>query len=76
MTATSPLDRDRPSLLRSYCQLLRLPNIFTAMADVAMGFLVVQAIWLNAPKVPHTSPLGCWGFWRPLPVCSTRPAWY
>jgi 4-hydroxybenzoate polyprenyltransferase len=28
--------------LRAYLELLRLPNIFTAMADVAMGFLFVQ----------------------------------
>ena len=25
-----------------YLELLRLPNFFTAMADVAMGFLFVQ----------------------------------
>ena len=30
---------DSPGALRSYLELLRLPNIFTAMADVAMGFL-------------------------------------
>ena len=28
---------------RGYLQLMRLPNVFTAMADVAMGFLFVQA---------------------------------
>ncbi len=28
----------------AYLQLVRLPNIFTAMADVAMGFLVVHAV--------------------------------
>ena len=31
------------STLRSYLELMRLPNVFTAMADVAMGFLFVQA---------------------------------
>ena len=31
------------STLRSYIELMRLPNVFTAMADVAMGFLFVQA---------------------------------
>ena len=30
--------------LRAYLELVRLPNIFTAMADVAMGFLFVRAI--------------------------------
>ncbi len=31
------------STLHSYIELMRLPNVFTAMADVAMGFLFVQA---------------------------------
>jgi len=35
--------RDR-SALGNYLELMRLPNVFTAMADVAMGFLFVQAI--------------------------------
>jgi 4-hydroxybenzoate polyprenyltransferase len=30
--------------LHSYLELMRLPNVFTAMADVAMGFLFVQRI--------------------------------
>jgi 4-hydroxybenzoate polyprenyltransferase len=30
------------SMIRSYIELMRLPNVFTAMADVAMGFLLVQ----------------------------------
>jgi len=44
------------SRFRSYLQLLRLPNVFTAMADVAMGFLFVQADdpWTRGP-------------WRPTP---------
>jgi len=33
-----------PSTLRAYLQLVRLPNVFTAMADAAMGFLFVQGI--------------------------------
>ena len=37
---------------RSYLQLMRLPNVFTAMADVAMGFLFVQ------------SPAWTWHPWR------------
>jgi len=31
--------------LGSYLELVRLPNVFTAMADVAMGFLFVQPPW-------------------------------
>jgi 4-hydroxybenzoate polyprenyltransferase len=31
------------STLRSYLELMRLPNVFTAMADVTMGFLFVQS---------------------------------
>jgi 4-hydroxybenzoate polyprenyltransferase len=35
-----------------YLELLRLPNLFTAVADVAMGFLFVQLGWLLAePEV-------------------------
>lgn len=38
------------SALRSYMELMRLPNVFTAMADVTMGFLFVQAVgWHWAP---------------------------
>ncbi|MBN2581010.1 MAG: UbiA family prenyltransferase [Pirellulales bacterium] len=33
----------RPAF-RAYLELVRLPNVFTAMADVAMGFLFVQEI--------------------------------
>jgi len=38
----SPL-RNYPTL-HAYLQLVRLPNIFTAIADVAMGFLFIQGI--------------------------------
>ena len=38
-------DVEQDSVFLSYLQLLRLPNIFTAMADVAMGFLFVQTPW-------------------------------
>ena len=31
------------STFRSYLELMRFPNVFTAMADVAMGFLFVQS---------------------------------
>jgi 4-hydroxybenzoate polyprenyltransferase len=37
------LESRNVSTFRSYLQLMRLPNVFTAMADVAMGFLFVQA---------------------------------
>lgn len=43
------------STLRAYLELIRAPNLFTAMADVAMGFLFVHATgapgrpWLLAP---------------------------
>jgi 4-hydroxybenzoate polyprenyltransferase len=33
----------RTTRTRAYLQLMRLPNVFTAMADVAMGFLFVQS---------------------------------
>ncbi|MEN6558814.1 MAG: UbiA family prenyltransferase, partial [Thermoguttaceae bacterium] len=38
------------SAMRSYWDLMRIPNVFTAMADVAMGFLFVQAVgWRFEP---------------------------
>ena len=39
--ATAP--SQPPSRLLAYLQLMRLPNVFTAMADVAMGFLFTHA---------------------------------
>ncbi len=33
------------STLRAYLELLRLPNLFTAVADVTMGVLVVRGPW-------------------------------
>jgi hypothetical protein len=41
MTKEARMTNDESPLL-SYLQLMRLPNAFTAMADVAMGFLFVQ----------------------------------
>jgi 4-hydroxybenzoate polyprenyltransferase len=40
-----------PSRWRPYLQLMRLPNVFTAMADVTMGFLFVQGTtsWVAKP---------------------------
>ena len=34
----------RPSLFRAFAELVRLPNLFTAVADVAMGFLFVREL--------------------------------
>jgi 4-hydroxybenzoate polyprenyltransferase len=36
-------DPESTSTLQSYLELLRLPNVFTALADVAMGFFFVTA---------------------------------
>ena len=46
---TSRLRLSPDSPLRAYLELLRLPNLFTAAADVAMGFLFVRATWA-APR--------------------------
>ena len=35
--------RRAPGVMRGYLELLRLPNWFTAVADVVMGYLVMQA---------------------------------
>ena len=49
------------SPLQSYLELLRLPNVFTAVADVAMGFFFVQAAWAFSDD-PQQSllPIGLW----------------
>ena len=42
--AEQPVEPDAPpSSVRAWLELLRLPNVFTAVADVAMGYLVTQA---------------------------------
>ena len=53
-------DSESPSLLQSYLELLRLPNVFTAVADVAMGFFFVQAAWAlnNDVQPPSLLPIG------------------
>ena len=55
-------DADSPSRLQSYLELLRLPNVFTAVADVAMGFFFVQAAWAfsDENKTPKLLPIGAW----------------
>jgi 4-hydroxybenzoate polyprenyltransferase len=64
MTATQPAPSpaaDRSGGLRAYVDLLRLPAVFTAMADVALGFLfthpdlqpwpVFVAVWLASSSL-------------------------
>jgi 4-hydroxybenzoate polyprenyltransferase len=51
--AESPIRLTGGSTLRSYIELMRLPNVFTAIADVAMGFLFVQppyGQWFPTPR--------------------------
>jgi 4-hydroxybenzoate polyprenyltransferase len=50
------------SPLQSYLQLLRLPNVFTAVADVAMGFFFIQAPWAFSGNGQQVSllPIGIW----------------
>lgn len=42
-----------PSKLLSYLRLFRAPNVFTAVADVVMGFVFVQS------SIAHRIPLAC-----------------
>lgn len=55
-------DSDSPSTLQTYLELLRLPNVFTAVADVAMGFFFVQASWAfdQQSRPPSLLPVGAW----------------
>jgi 4-hydroxybenzoate polyprenyltransferase len=55
-------ESDSQSTLQSYLELLRLPNVFTAVADVAMGFFFVQASWAfdDQTRPPSLLPLGSW----------------
>lgn len=39
---SQPMNAPRPSVTRAFAELIRLPNLFTAIADVAMGFLFVR----------------------------------
>lgn len=47
--------RNRPAL-GDFLQLMRLPNVFTALADVAMGFLFVQSSWTWKWNTPRDAP--------------------
>lgn len=42
-------DTPAPSRLRTYAQLVRLPNVFTALADIALGGLALHALNLMPP---------------------------
>lgn len=56
-----PPERDRNPLvggIRSYLELLRVPNVFTAASDVAMGYLVTHVV-LDCPVA--TEPLAHFG---------------
>jgi UbiA prenyltransferase family len=50
VTTEEALDRRRPAVL-PWLRLMRLPNVFTAIADVAMGYLFVERSVPNAPQL-------------------------
>jgi 4-hydroxybenzoate polyprenyltransferase len=60
---TNSPDSTRRPTLRDYLELMRLPNVFTSMADVAMGFLFVRELtgstdsWLLAVLLVSSSLL-------------------
>jgi 4-hydroxybenzoate polyprenyltransferase len=52
-------ESDPVSPFQSYLELLRLPNVFTAVAGVAMGFFFVQAAWAFSDDPQQTLlPIG------------------
>ncbi len=54
-------ESETTSPLQNYLELLRLPNVFTAVADVAMGFFFVQAAWAFSDDPQQTLlPIGLW----------------
>lgn len=44
MNDPETVESDRRSTLLAWLELIRLPNLFTSMADVAMGFFFVRAV--------------------------------
>ncbi len=59
MTPTDESESVSP--LQSYLELLRLPNVFTAIADVATGFFFIQAGWaFSDDPQPSLLPIGVW----------------
>jgi 4-hydroxybenzoate polyprenyltransferase len=57
---TTNTESETVSPLRSYLELLRLPNIFTAVADVLMGFFFVRAAWAFDDEQHAILPIGLW----------------
>jgi 4-hydroxybenzoate polyprenyltransferase len=63
MDDNNNLDSPSRPTFRDYLELMRLPNVFTSMADVAMGFLFVRELvtsidaWLLAVLVATSSLL-------------------
>ena len=58
---SNPDESETTSPLQSYLELLRLPNVFTAVADVAMGFFFLQASWAFSDDGQQTLlPTGLW----------------
>ncbi len=58
---STPDEPETTSPLQSYLELLRLPNVFTAIADVAMGFFFIQAPWaLGGNGQIPLCPIGLW----------------
>jgi 4-hydroxybenzoate polyprenyltransferase len=61
MASSDENESEATSLLQSYLELLRLPNVFTALADVAMGFFFVQAPWaFSVDGRQSLLPIGMW----------------
>lgn len=66
MSASEPLDSP-PGRFQAYLELLRLPNLFTAAADVVMGFLVTHEViesqegWLLGLQAAVSALLEQWG---------------
>ncbi len=58
---STPDEPETTSPLQSYLELLRLPNVFTAIADVAMGFFFIHAPWaLGGNGQIPLCPIGLW----------------
>jgi 4-hydroxybenzoate polyprenyltransferase len=48
-----------PALLLSFARLMRLPNVFTALADIGLGFFFTHAITGFEIPLELLAPLGC-----------------
>ena len=66
----SPAAETSGSKLIAYVQLFRLANVFTALADVLMGYLFTHPEPQAAIESRWLACRCCW-----LPRCSIRPAW-